>query len=251
MPTPTSRLNSRSTKTMASISLCMIVRNEERLLARCLASVRALVDEIIIVDTGSTDRTVEIAGSFGAQVYHATWENDFSKARNISLQHATKDWILVLDADEEISLKDHGLIKSLTDKQGTCYRLNQRHYTNDLRLNNSVACKGDHPEMEREYQGYFQSPLARLWPNHCGIAFEGIIHEDVTPSVQQRPEIAIVPTEILIHHYGFTPEAAAHRAETKGRLYTELGIEKLKREPNNWQAYYEVGIEHNLGGRPV
>ncbi len=156
----------------------------------------------------------------------------------------------MLDADEEISPKDHGLIKSLTNKQQTCYRLNQRHYTNDLRLNNSIACKGDHPEMEREYQGYFQSSLARLWPNHCGIAFEGIIHEDVTPSVQQRPEIAIVSTEVLIHHYGFTPESAAHRAETKGRLYTELGIEKLKREPNNWQAYYEVGIEHNLGGRP-
>lgn len=235
---------------MASISLCMIVRNEGWILSRCLASVRALVDEIIVVDTGSTDQTVEIAESFGARVYHATWENDFSKARNISLQHATKDWILVLDADEEIRTADHNLIKTLTETPGACYLLNQRHYTDDLRFNNSVSCQGEHSDMERGHQGYFQSPLARLWPNHCGIEFNGIIHEDVTPSILQRSELSIVPTEVLIHHYGFTPESKAHRAETKERLYTELGIEKLKREPNNWQAYYELGIEHNLGGRP-
>lgn len=228
----------------------MIVKNEERVLSRCLASARALVDEIIVVDTGSTDRTIEIAESFGARVFYAPWENDFSKARNVSLKHATKDWILVLDADEELQQRDHALIKKLTDQPNTCYLLNQRHYTNDLRLNNSVACRGENPEMEREYQGYFQSPLARFWPNHRGVVFEGIIHEDVTASIKQQPELSIAQTDILIHHYGFTPEATAHRAETKGRLYTELGIEKLKRNPDNWQAYYELGIEHNLGGRP-
>lgn len=228
----------------------MIVKNEERLLSRCLASVRALVDEIIVVDTGSTDRTVEIAESFGAQVYHTSWENDFSKARNLSLKHATKDWILVLDADEALRPDDHRLIKTLSTKANTCYLLSQRHYTNDLRLNNSVACKGEYPEMERGAQGYFQSPLVRMWPNRRDITFDGIIHEDVTPSIQRRPELTIVSSDILIHHYGFTPEASADRAETKGRLYTELGIEKLKRDPNNWQAYYELGIEHNLGGRP-
>ena len=140
----------------------MIVRNEGWILSRCLASVRALVDEIIVVDTGSTDQTVEIAESFGARVYHATWENDFSKARNISLQHATKDWILVLDADEEIRTADHNLIKTLTETPGACYLLNQRHYTDDLRFNNSVSCQGEHSDMERGHQGYFQSPLARL-----------------------------------------------------------------------------------------
>jgi Tfp pilus assembly protein PilF len=228
----------------------MIVKNEERVLSSCLASVRALVDEVIVVDTGSTDRTIEIAESFGARVYRETWENDFSKPRNVSLQHATKEWILVLDADEELCPDDHALIKALTTKPNNCYLLNQRHYTNDLRLNNSVACKGDHPEMERGAQGYFQSPLLRLWPNHRSIVFEGIIHEDVTPSVQRQPDLTIVPSDILIHHYGFTSEGAARRAETKGRLYTELGIEKLKKDPNNWQAYYELGIEHNLGGRP-
>ena len=106
----------------------MIAKNEERVLARCLASVRAIVDEIILVDTGSTDRTVEIAESFGARVYHAPWENDFSKVRNVSLSYATKDWILVLDADEEIDATDHAQLKSFMGDPGLCYLLNQRHY---------------------------------------------------------------------------------------------------------------------------
>lgn len=136
----------------------MIVKNEERLLSRCLASVRALVDEIVVVDTGSSDRTVEIAESFGAQVYHTAWENDFSKARNLSLKHATKDWILVLDADEELRPDDHALVKALTTKPNTCYLLNQRHYTNDLRLNNSVSCKGSTPRWSVAVRDIFRAP---------------------------------------------------------------------------------------------
>lgn len=227
----------------------MIAKNEERVLTRCLASVRAIVDEIIVVDTGSTDRTVEIAESFGARVYHVPWENDFSKARNISLSYATKDWILVLDADEEINQKDHARLESFMDDPTLCYVLNQRHYTNDLRLNNSVPVRGEHPDMEREYQGYFQSGLIRLWPNHRGIVYEGVIHELVTQSIGTQPELKIQETDFLIHHYGFTPEALERREESKAKLYTDLGLEKIRQEPHNWQAFYELGIEHNLAGR--
>src|SRR5215469_8478565 len=86
----------------AGISLCMIVRNEERFLADALESVRGVVDEINIVDTGSTDSTVEIATRYGANVVHRTWCNDFSWARNEALAMATRRWILVLDADERL-----------------------------------------------------------------------------------------------------------------------------------------------------
>ena len=85
------------------LSLCMIAKNEEKYLGRCLASVRGVVDEIILVDTGSTDRTAEIAQSFGARVGHHAWQDDFSEARNASLELATGDWILALDADEELA----------------------------------------------------------------------------------------------------------------------------------------------------
>ena len=82
------------------LALVMIVKNEERSLEKCLKAVRNLVDEIYITDTGSTDKTVEIAKKFGAHISHFDWVNDFSAARNFSLEQSECDWNLVLDADE-------------------------------------------------------------------------------------------------------------------------------------------------------
>src|SRR5205823_5094968 len=90
------------TPSSAPVSLCMIVKNEEENLAACLQSVQGLVKEMIIVDTGSTDRTKEIAASFGAKVYDFTWIDNFAAARNESLRHATGRWIFWLDADERL-----------------------------------------------------------------------------------------------------------------------------------------------------
>ena len=102
------------------LSLCMIVKNEGAVLGQCLESVRGLVDEVIIVDTGSSDKTREIAqhfvGEVGGSVVDFTWVDDFSAARNESLKHATGDWILVLDADEVIAQQDHAKIKQAIKK---------------------------------------------------------------------------------------------------------------------------------------
>ena len=86
----------------AKVSLTMIVRNEEENLPRCLESVQGLFDEIIVVDTGSTDRTKEIAAGFGARVFDFAWIDDFSAARNVALDHASGDYALWLDADDVI-----------------------------------------------------------------------------------------------------------------------------------------------------
>src|SRR5690242_5378631 len=82
-----------------SISACLIVKNEEANLLRCLGSIRSSVDEIVVVDTGSTDRTVSVAESLGARVFHFEWCDDFSAARNESLRHAIGDWIIWVDGD--------------------------------------------------------------------------------------------------------------------------------------------------------
>ena len=87
----------------------MMVKNEEDLLPKCLESVQDHVDEIVVVDTGSTDRTVEIATSYGARVYSHPWEGDFSKHRNQSIDYANQEWILILDADEAV------------DKESVCH----------------------------------------------------------------------------------------------------------------------------------
>ncbi|MGH9426892.1 MAG: glycosyltransferase family 2 protein, partial [Terriglobia bacterium] len=94
------------TKRRPKLSLCMIVKNEQRWLEDCLNSVKELVDEMIIVDTGSRDNTVEIAQRFGARLFDHPWSGDFSEARNHSLGSATGDWILVLDADEKLAQRD-------------------------------------------------------------------------------------------------------------------------------------------------
>jgi glycosyltransferase involved in cell wall biosynthesis len=87
---------------MKSLSLTMIVKNEEKYLSRCLNSVKGIVDEIIVVDTGSTDNTKEIAESFGARIYDFSWINDFSAARNFAIGKSTGDYNLILDADEYV-----------------------------------------------------------------------------------------------------------------------------------------------------
>lgn len=87
---------------MITISLCMIVKDEEQVLERCLDSVKELVDEIVIVDTGSTDATKDIAARYTDRLFHFEWNHDFSAARNFSFRQATQDYILWLDADDEL-----------------------------------------------------------------------------------------------------------------------------------------------------
>ena len=91
---------------MKEISLCMIVRNEEEVIERCLKSICDLVDEIIIVDSGSTDKTKQIVSKYTDKIYDFEWVNDFAKARNYSFSKATKDYILWLDADDVILEED-------------------------------------------------------------------------------------------------------------------------------------------------
>ncbi|HTG69016.1 MAG TPA: glycosyltransferase family 2 protein, partial [Candidatus Udaeobacter sp.] len=98
---------------MITISLCMIVKNEEQVLDRCLNSVKDLVDEIVIVDTGSTDSTKEIAANYTDRIFHFEWIDDFSAARNYSFRHATKDYILWLDADDLLQENDLEKFKAL------------------------------------------------------------------------------------------------------------------------------------------
>ena len=100
---------------MVSISVCMIVKNEEAVLSRCLDSLQGIAEEIIIVDTGSTDRTKEIAAEYTDKIYDFTWVNDFSAARNFAFSKATKDYIYSADADEVLEEKDRE--KFLTLKQ--------------------------------------------------------------------------------------------------------------------------------------
>ena len=100
---------------MISLSLCMIVKNEEKVLKRCLDSVKNIVDEIIIVDTGSTDKTKDIAKKFTKNIYDFKWIDDFAAARNYSFSKATKEYIMWLDADDVILKKDREKLLKLKE----------------------------------------------------------------------------------------------------------------------------------------
>lgn len=113
----------------------MIVKNEEQFLRNCLSEAKLYCDELIVVDTGSTDRTAAIAEECGAQVFSFEWCHDFSAARNYSLQFATGDFILVLDADERLSPEGwETLVKTAQESSSDCFDLRQVNYTNELNI---------------------------------------------------------------------------------------------------------------------
>ena len=220
----------------ADISLCMITKNEEKYLEQCLDSVKDLVDEIIIVDTGSTDQTKEIAKKFNAKVYDFKWIDDFSAARNESLKHAAKDWILALDADEFLDEEGLNTIKELVkNKETDAFLLLQKNYTNDTSIAGFV--NEEHIKESKIYAGWYGSFIARLFRNKNGYSFEGTVHELVEPSIQSKNG-KIAATNIPIHHYGNTnPEIA----KKKRQFYLELCKKKVKQNPSD-NSYFELGV---------
>ena len=159
-----------------SISLCMIVRDEEEHLAECLESVKGVVDEIIIVDTGSCDKTASIAQSFGAKVFFHKWEEDFSISRNISLEHATGDWILILDADEALEEKSKTKLRESTLKKEVL---------------------GYHVLMEL-HPDWTENRILRLFINSPALRFKGVFHERLT--IPEHIYSKIVHSDIRIIH---------------------------------------------------
>lgn len=228
------------------ISLCMITRDEAHCIAQALGSVRDLVDEMIVVDTGSTDGTAELAEHLGAKVFHFKWIDDFAAARNFSMSHATGDWILVLDADEAIAREDHPKIKKLLEDPKACWAFTQRHYTNNHRIAGFVPVRREYPQWERNYVGYFNGDLGRLFPRDPRLQFRGRVHELIEHSVNELPEYKWQKCNIPLHHYGHTPEIVA--IKDKRKLYTPLGEGKLSDSPKDWKAHYELGVQYNSNG---
>lgn len=234
---------------MTTLSLCMIIKNEEDFLARCFEGVRGLVDEIIVIDTGSTDRSLDICKAVGAKILYHPWVDDFSKVRNFSLQQATSEWIIVLDADEILDHRDHPKIKNLIKKQPDCYQLTQRHYTSDVRLSGFTPCTGEFAEFEEDHSGYFESSLGRIFPNYRGIHYRGAVHELVEFCLDDIPDIRVVNPGIIIHHYGHTSKVKEKK--DKSKLYTPLGEKKVSLKDRGWKEWFELAVEHNNNGKTI
>lgn len=177
---------------MATISLCMIVKDEAERLAACLTSAQPIVDELVIVDTGSTDNTADIARQFGAAVRHRSWDNDFAAARNQALSYATMDWVLVLDADEYLTPQAITKIPEAIANE-------QRLVVNLIRHEIGAA----------------QSPysvVSRLFRRHPDIRFSRPYHAMIDDSVAElmaqntQWQVAQLP-DITIAHDGYQADA--------------------------------------------
>jgi len=169
------------------LSLCMIVRDEEKWITACLDSVRDAADEMIVVDTGSRDATPELAERCGAKVYAFAWNDDFAEARNFSLDRASGDWILLLDADERLDPAGRPAIRDILGS--------------DLRLASLTVVNyygGDPPDPARSNR------LAqyRLFRNSPKLRFKGAIHEQLERVPELTPA-SVVRLPAVIHHYGY------------------------------------------------
>lgn len=230
-----------------TLSLCMIVKNEGRHLARCLGSAKPVVDEIIIVDTGSTDRTRDIAKIFGAKVYDFNWTNDFSAARNDSLSRASGDWIFALDADEVISPGDYETLADAVKNGNSgpvAYSITTRNYVKPINVPGWVPNDGKYRD-EEAGTGWYPSAKIRLFTNDPRLRFEGPVHELVEPSLKQ---IGIEPTPcpVPVHHYG---KLVKTKITSKGEEYYLLGKKKIEESGGDLESLVEFATQAAELGR--
>ncbi len=209
------RIMAQALENRATVSACMMVRNEEELLGRCLASIRDWVDEIIVVDTGSNDRTVEIARSYGAKLYFHPWEGDFSKSRNYTLKYATCDWIFIIDADEEVYSEDIATIARVLN--------DPRHLYVSINVFNVY---GKNEELTTFL------PSVRFFRRSLNLRYDGIVHN----TLQIPTGAPVLRADVRIKHYGYglDPE----KMKLKLARSKALLEKQLQENPDNFYALF-------------
>jgi len=201
----------------ATISACMIVKNEEQMLPRCLASIRDLVDEIILVDTGSEDNTIAIAQEFNCTIHHFPWTGDFSAARNESIRHATGDWIFIIDADEEVPAADLEAFRRFVN-------------ISDARI---LAITVYNKSLETGEVCSFL-PSVRLFRRDLDMSYSGIVHN----RLQHPPGVPIVRCNARLFHYGYN---LSDEQMDKKHARTRTLLEKqLESDPDNVYANFNM-----------
>ncbi len=206
------------------LTASMIVFNEEHCLAECLESIKGIVDEIVIVDTGSTDRSKVIAGSIGAKVFDFSWRGDFAAARNESLRHAAGEWILYIDADERVR---------------TIERIEVENFLADRSKIAFTVCF--HP-----YKGCTAYREYRLFRNDPRIRFDGVIHETMLPSIQAvsaEESLSIGHCNLTIEHRGYEG-----RQDHKHARNLPLLRRQLENDPHRIFCWWHLGwVLNSLG----
>lgn len=199
--------------TKLPISLCMIVKNEEEMLEQCLMAAMPLVRQIVVIDTGSTDRTVTIAESLGAEVHQFQWVDDFAAARNYSLTFAREEWILILDVDEIV---DQFSLETLSR-----FLADPRLSSLEVTINN-LNDRGPSQSFN----------LIRIFRNETTIRFKNVIHEGVAEAIlkhNKKKSRVTLHSGITIRHFGYLQEKLVHKGERNLTLIQK----SLQENPEN------------------
>jgi glycosyltransferase involved in cell wall biosynthesis len=209
-----------------TLSLCMIVRDEEEMLPRSLAAARDAVDEIVVVDTGSVDRTVEIARSFGAKVIEREWTGSFADARNASFDAATGDWIMYLDADEVLVEGDAERLRALLGRTWReAFYLVETNFTGELGDGTAVTHNA-----------------LRLFRNRPEYRFDGRIHEQIAHCLPVRQPERIEQTDVRVEHYGYL--GVVRDAKDKSRRNIELLERQRDEGEDSGFLHFNLGSEY-------
>ncbi|RTR36369.1 glycosyltransferase family 2 protein [Robertmurraya yapensis] len=204
-----------------TISLCMIVKDEEVFLGRCLDSVKNQVDEIIIVDTGSTDASVNIAKEYGAKIYTHKWNHDFAEARNFSIEQASSEYILILDADEFLDIS-FNIQESLNT--------NKDYYV--LTIKN---------HMSNGYISYHQA--IRLFRKTDGLHYYGKIHEHL--NIEQFNNLSHEFSDIVIEHDGYKQEI--YKEKNKENRNLKILLKEVNESPTGYNLF-NLGVQYKVSG---
>ncbi len=209
------------------VSAALIVRDEERFLDGCLASIRGVTDEVVVVDTGSCDRTRQIARSYGVKLFDYVWCDDFSAARNFALDRARGEWILYIDADERIRpFERRALERELSDES-------------------LVACT----VRFHQRSGFTAYPEYRLFRRDERIRFEGVMHETMLPSIMRMVESdgrRIGSSRLTIDHLGYDGDQT-HKLQRNLHLL----LKELKCDPSRLYLWWHLGTVYRDLGRPT
>ncbi|MFZ0283879.1 MAG: glycosyltransferase [Terriglobales bacterium] len=229
--------------TMPTLGLSMIVKNGAETLRPCLESVRGVVSQVLIADTGSTDDTVKIAQEFGAVVISVPWEDHFAKARNAALAPMTTDWVLVLDADEELDREARHSIPALlqaTDVGGYVTPIRNYMASRFNRGWDRVGVPNDYRhERAKAAPSYIAHENCRLFRRHPEIYFTGRIHELVENQIR-RLRMKLLPANFFIHHFG---QLVDQEARVRKRVfYRDLMRRKTEENPKDFAAWTQLGL---------
>lgn len=208
------------------LSVCMIVKDEEKRLPTCLESIRPVVDELIIVDTGSTDKTYSIARDFGATLFSHPWSHDFSEARNFSLSKASGEWILYVDADEILSPVSKVDVQTLLNRDMVegYYVIIESVSDEEITFDTTV-----HPSL-------------RLFRNRPEYRFEGALHEQIAPGILKAGHGKLAFSDLRLLHFGYDSRDVHNKAKLSRNR--DILLAELRKDPHNSFNRYNLGMEY-------